>query len=77
MPRDGFFTRDTDAGCDNDKRLTDACALDCRIRAAVETGDLIEAWARDIVRQGRAEIRRQGMKLQRCCLLVIRIRGSN
>eukprot|EP00959_Pyramimonas_sp_CCMP1952_P024000 502986-Pyramimonas_sp.AAC.1 len=60
----GFLTRDADAGRDNGKRLTDAYALDCRIRAAVETDDLIEAWARDIGRQGRAEIRRQDMKLQ-------------
>eukprot|EP00959_Pyramimonas_sp_CCMP1952_P406955 8529196-Pyramimonas_sp.AAC.1 len=63
-PSEGFLTRDTDAGYDNDKCLTDVCALDCRIRAAVETDDLIEAWARDIGRQGRVEIRRQGMKLQ-------------
>eukprot|EP00959_Pyramimonas_sp_CCMP1952_P115339 2410639-Pyramimonas_sp.AAC.1 len=33
-PSEGFLTRDADAGRDNDKRLTDACALDCRIRAA-------------------------------------------
>eukprot|EP00959_Pyramimonas_sp_CCMP1952_P151366 3167208-Pyramimonas_sp.AAC.1 len=50
--------------CDDDKRTTDACALDCRIRAAIETNDLIGRWAHDLGRQGRADIRRQGAKLQ-------------
>eukprot|EP00959_Pyramimonas_sp_CCMP1952_P043712 913621-Pyramimonas_sp.AAC.1 len=63
-PTHGLYARDAAAGYDTDKRRTDAWALDCRIRAAVETEDLIEAWARDLGKLRRAEMRRQGMKLQ-------------
>eukprot|EP00959_Pyramimonas_sp_CCMP1952_P165198 3452843-Pyramimonas_sp.AAC.1 len=59
-----FLARGTDVEYADDKRLTDSYALDCRIRAAIETYDLIEEWAHDLGRQGRADIRRQGMKLQ-------------
>eukprot|EP00959_Pyramimonas_sp_CCMP1952_P390443 8181636-Pyramimonas_sp.AAC.1 len=31
---------------------------------AVDTGDLAEAWARDLCAQRRADLRRQGAKLQ-------------
>eukprot|EP00959_Pyramimonas_sp_CCMP1952_P345321 7231794-Pyramimonas_sp.AAC.1 len=63
-PSASFLARGTGVGCDDDKRLTDAYALGCRIRAAIETDDLIEEWAHDLGRQGRTYIRRQGMELQ-------------
>eukprot|EP00959_Pyramimonas_sp_CCMP1952_P419868 8794572-Pyramimonas_sp.AAC.2 len=63
-PTHGLYTRDKAEGRDTDQRRTDAHALDRRIRAAVETDDLIEAWARDLGKQRRTEIRRQGVRLQ-------------
>eukprot|EP00959_Pyramimonas_sp_CCMP1952_P227921 4765680-Pyramimonas_sp.AAC.1 len=42
----------------------DACALGCRIRVAIETDGLVEELARVLRKQARADIRRQGMKLQ-------------
>jgi hypothetical protein len=49
---------------DHYKRRRDAYALDCRIRAAVQTDDLIEEWARNLGRQVRTDIRRGGSLLQ-------------
>eukprot|EP00959_Pyramimonas_sp_CCMP1952_P360313 7545116-Pyramimonas_sp.AAC.1 len=46
------------------KRRRDASALDCRIRAAVQAGDLVGEWARNLGGQVRADIRRQGSLLQ-------------
>eukprot|EP00959_Pyramimonas_sp_CCMP1952_P049281 1029593-Pyramimonas_sp.AAC.1 len=63
-PTHGLLTRDTAAGHANDERRAGAYALDCCIRAAVETDDFVEAWAGDLGKLSRAEIRRQGMKLQ-------------
>eukprot|EP00959_Pyramimonas_sp_CCMP1952_P121735 2545263-Pyramimonas_sp.AAC.1 len=46
------------------KRRTDAYALDCRIRAAVKTDDIIETWARTVGRIIHNEHRRHGAVIQ-------------
>eukprot|EP00959_Pyramimonas_sp_CCMP1952_P243317 5085984-Pyramimonas_sp.AAC.1 len=46
------------------KRRRDEFALDCRIRAAVQTDDLIEEWARNLGRQVQTDVRREGALLQ-------------
>eukprot|EP00959_Pyramimonas_sp_CCMP1952_P095631 1998919-Pyramimonas_sp.AAC.1 len=40
------------------KKRTDAYALDCRIRAAVQTGDIIEKWAHKMGRKVQNDVRR-------------------
>eukprot|EP00959_Pyramimonas_sp_CCMP1952_P263692 5514612-Pyramimonas_sp.AAC.1 len=63
-PGSNFLALCAGVDYDHDKRQKDAHALDCRIRAAIETDDLIEEWARDLGKQVRTDIRRQGAKLQ-------------
>eukprot|EP00959_Pyramimonas_sp_CCMP1952_P081728 1707280-Pyramimonas_sp.AAC.1 len=45
-------------------RRRDEYALDCRIRAAVQTDDIIEEWARHLGRQVQTDVRREGALLQ-------------
>eukprot|EP00959_Pyramimonas_sp_CCMP1952_P445462 9326688-Pyramimonas_sp.AAC.1 len=45
-------------------RRRDEYALDCRIRAAVQTDDMIEEWARHLGRQVQTDVRREGALLQ-------------
>eukprot|EP00959_Pyramimonas_sp_CCMP1952_P388778 8145955-Pyramimonas_sp.AAC.1 len=59
-----FLAQGTVVDHNGDERQKDACALDCRIRVASETDDLIEEWACNLGKQARADIRCQGVKLQ-------------
>eukprot|EP00959_Pyramimonas_sp_CCMP1952_P394562 8267095-Pyramimonas_sp.AAC.1 len=43
---------------------TDAYALDCRVRAAVETDDMIETWAHKMGRKVHNDVRRHGAVIQ-------------
>eukprot|EP00959_Pyramimonas_sp_CCMP1952_P173750 3630490-Pyramimonas_sp.AAC.1 len=45
-------------------RRKDEYALYCRIRAAVQTGDIIEEWARNLVRKAQTDVRCKGAPLQ-------------
>eukprot|EP00959_Pyramimonas_sp_CCMP1952_P107139 2239991-Pyramimonas_sp.AAC.1 len=46
------------------KKRTDEYALDCRIRAAVETDDIIETWTHKMGRKVHNDVRRHGAIIQ-------------
>eukprot|EP00959_Pyramimonas_sp_CCMP1952_P426617 8935077-Pyramimonas_sp.AAC.1 len=46
------------------KRRTDENALDCRVRAAVQTDDIIEKWAHKMGRKVQNHVRCHGALIQ-------------
>eukprot|EP00959_Pyramimonas_sp_CCMP1952_P300455 6284325-Pyramimonas_sp.AAC.1 len=46
------------------KRRTDEYALDCRIRAAVQTDDILETWAHNMGRKVQNDVRCHGALIE-------------